>query len=64
MYQHVPLASLGSPGLPVSSYDQLGSHRRLDRPWPPDPPAPPGPHRRRGLLRRVGHLVRPAVRTS
>ena len=53
MHQHVPLGSLGSPGLPISSYDQLGSRSRPDLPWPTEPPPRPGPRRRRGLLRRV-----------
>ena len=53
MNQHVPLANLGSPGLPLTSYDQLGSRRRSDLPWPPERPPRSGPPRRRGLLRRV-----------
>ena len=56
MLPHVPSASLGSPGLHLRSYDQLGSSSRSDLPWPAEPPARPGPTRRRGLLRRVVHL--------
>jgi hypothetical protein len=58
MNQHVPLGSLGTPGLPLSSYDQLGARRRQNLPWPAEPPPRPGPTRRRGLLRRVGRAVR------
>jgi len=57
MLQHVPSASLGSPGLPLRSYDQLGSRSRSDRPWPRERPRP-GPRKRRGLRRRVFGLVR------
>ena len=55
MNDHVPLGSLGSPGLPVGSYDQLGSRGRPDLAWPPEP-RPPRPPNRRGLLRRVPGL--------
>jgi len=63
MHQHVPLASLGSPGLPVSSYDQVGSRSPTNLPWPPERPPRPRPPGRRGLLRRVGGWPRPAVGT-
>ena len=69
MHPHVPLGSLGSPGLPVP-YDQLGSRRRADPPWPPETPTAGGPRPRSGhrVRLRVGlrlrHLVRPAVGTS
>ena len=58
MNQHVPLGSLGTPGLPLTSYDQLGARRRENLPWPAEPPPRPGPTRRRGLLRRLGHRNR------
>ncbi|MGI3786229.1 MAG: hypothetical protein ACRYG2_36250 [Janthinobacterium lividum] len=62
MYQHVPLGSLGSPGLSVP-YDQLGSRSRPDLPWPPERRPRLGPPRRRGLLRRVVQPLRLASGT-
>lgn len=58
MTTHVPLSSLGTPGLPLSSYEQLGSptRSRINLPWPAERPPRPGPTRRRGLLRHVGRL--------
>ncbi|GAB2591134.1 hypothetical protein [Microlunatus antarcticus] len=55
MTQHVPLGSLGSPGLSLP-YDQLGSRSRPDLPWPEEPPDRHAPRPRRGLLRRVARL--------
>lgn len=60
MHQHVPLAHLGSPGLPLTSYDQLGSRRRSDLPWPRERPPQGGRRPRRGLLRRIGQVGRVA----
>ena len=63
MNQQVPLGSLGTPGLPLGSYEQLGSRSRTNLPWPAERPPRPGPTRRRGLLRRVGRLPRLAAGT-
>ncbi|SEP68176.1 hypothetical protein [Microlunatus flavus] len=61
MNPHVPLGSLGTPGLPLSSYEQLVSPSRTNLPWPAERPPRPGPTPRRGLLRRVGRLPRLVV---
>ena len=60
MNQHVPLGSLGSPGLSLP-YDLLGSRSRPDLPWPdepaarprPAPPRPPAPGARRSGVTRT-----------
>lgn len=57
MHQHVPLGSLGSPGLSLP-YDQVGSRSRNDLPWPSRPSERSAPRPRRGLLRRVPQPLR------
>jgi hypothetical protein len=58
MSQHLHLERLCTYGLPLRSYDQLGSWSRDHLPPPTEPPPRPGPNRRPGLLRRVGRLSR------
>jgi hypothetical protein len=55
---HLHLESLCTYGLPLRSYDQLGSWSRDHLPRPTAPPPAPRPNRRPGLLRRVGRLSR------
>ena len=52
------LERLCTYGLPLRSYDQLGSWSRDHLPPPTEPPPRPGPNPRPGLLRRVGRLSR------
>ena len=58
MSQHLHLESLCTYGLPLRSYDQLGSWSRDHQPRPTALPPRPRPNRRPGLLRRVGRLSR------